>query len=354
MEKEREEAKKRMMKAMKNASEEANREDRLWSGPSIFLPQWEEAIQLIDNLWLAGANSRWDDLRGAEGKLRFLPLKSKKRPGKGHRKREDFLEKFRKRIFHETWRPQHNNEIQIMQETIERIRHVPPANSTRDFELDAIYQYPYPENGATSMFVQLAESSSKGKACSAVVYDAEGCSDEVVNEVVAKRTTRSVINVNPQILASIPPNNNLLFLGCRDGKGDEPSFVQQNRDRWWDQQTTNSSIFYFTPLGISDNYSCHSYNSKIAHILVLITAPSLVLIRVIHRGGDPSGSNVSIREDGNNLGIIFDISSKMKLDSFPAFVLQSGRHELELICHGFYALRDILIEFPDDAYIVDT
>lgn len=64
---------------------------------------------------------------------------------------------------------------------------------------------------------------------------------------------------------------------------------------------------------------------------------------------------MAIQENGEELEKISDIPSAFQLNKFLSFVLQQGRHELEVVSEvqfglgNVYFLRDILIELNDTA-----
>lgn len=353
LEQEREGAKKRMERAMREASQQADKEGRSWQDdPLDFLPRWKNVMDFIDQQWLTGINGRSEGLNRAEVALNRLILEGEQ----GRWSRDDrhgYVERLKSQVSQEHWRSQHQIEEELMKSILDRVRRL-PANIART-DLDTAYEYPEPDTEATTKFAELLYSSSEGRACSALVYDALGCDKEAVCDVVAKDATRSVLNIDPEIVAFIPPNEHLLFLSCKDEKNVEPPFVQQNRDRWWSQQTSNSSTFYLTPWGIMGSDACYCNRTRImAHILIFLTGPSVVRVRVLHHGG---ATKVCLQEDGEELGCISSIPSTFQLHEFRTFVLQPGTHELELvpqidpksgsIFDGYY-LRDILIELLDN------
>jgi hypothetical protein len=164
----------------------------------------------------------------------------------GDKERFDFVKQVGQRFKH--WHTQHENERREMDATIKRI------SETDNEHLDDAYQYPQPGFQATGRFmwfVDVARSQSLANICSANVYDVGRCNQDVICAVIKKSTTRSVINVDPDLVDSIPENDHLLYINSFGGK--EPAFIQRNRDRWWDQQTSNSSTFYFSPQVVMDS-----------------------------------------------------------------------------------------------------
>src|SRR6266446_3866679 len=111
----------------------------------------------------------------------------------------------------------------------------------------------------------------QAKVCSATVYDVQGCNKDVICNVIKKSTTRSVINMDPDLVDSIPENDHLLYISS-DG-GHQPAFIQRNLDRWWGQQTSNSSTFYFSPQHVSHRF-VYSSQATIAHIFISLITPS--------------------------------------------------------------------------------
>lgn len=246
--------------------------------------------------------------------------------------RSDHVERFRKWLLNEHWNPlQPVNERLMMKATFEHICNVPTQalhEPTPRQNLVQVYEFPKADLQATDKFVSLLFlTPSQAKACAAVLYDARDCDEEIVRNVVAKSTTRSVIRVNPKILSSIPPNDHLFYLDFIDEKGEEPAFVQRNRDRWWNQQTINSSTYYYTPFALLNG--CIAKNKTIAHIFVFLATPATVHVHVIHRG--KNALSVSIQENGWELGKTSHIPGTYQLHDFQPITLEQGRHELEVV-----------------------
>jgi hypothetical protein len=179
------------------------------------------------------------------------------------------------------------------------------------------------------------------------VYDVQDCDKDVICNVIKKSTTRSVINVDPDLVDSIPENDHLLYIGS-DG-GHQPAFIQRNLDRWWGQQTSNSSTFYFSPQWLFSEY-VFSFQATIAHIFISLITPSRLRLRLLHRRFNET--TVSIQEDSNELHHISadEIPEELRLQDFELEQFEPGRHELELVVtpsgeYGHYRLRDILVEF---------
>ena len=167
----------------------------------------------------------------------------------------------------ERWDPQRVNERCEMDATIKRI------SDAASEHLDDAYQYPQPDWRATYRLVNFKFLPPQTQFYSAMVYEVGNCDKDVLRNVVKKCTTRSVIDVHPSLVDSIPENNYLLYVGSSSEK--EPAFVQRNRDRWWDQQTSNSSTFYLSPenVALGGPYVLRAQGT-IAHIFVFLITPS--------------------------------------------------------------------------------
>ena len=344
LEKEREQMKERMEKEMKAARERAETEGRLWRDQWDFDPQdqWEAGRKFIDEKWCSSIEGGHSALENAVSDLEAK--ENGAQPGEFFsnediEKRFTLLEQVRKRFDHLD--PQREKERQEMDATIKRIS---DADSKH---LGDAYQYPEPDSRVTRRFVTLRYlESALAKFCSATVYDVEGCNINAICDVIKASTTRSVINMDPALIDSIPENDHLLYIGSESGK--EPGFIQRNRDRWWDQQTTNSSMFYFSPQDVGPYLI--SRNATIAHIFIFLKTPSRLRLRLLHVWyGDVS---VSIHENSHELLHMStnETSEGLRLQYFELGQFESGRHELELVVTcpsegGMYALRDIFIEF---------
>lgn len=350
LEKERQEAKERMEGTMRNASDRAERKGRSWKvhgNLKKFVPKWQDGQKFIEEQWssaIDGGFSAQDSSLGLDTLInQNVPWSSRA----DDQPRLRFIHSIKQRF--SFWHPQREIERCEMDATIQAI-HDPDAQRSRGHQ-ERAYSYPEPDREATRRFSMLKYSESKGKLCSAVVYDVRDCEQDVVNLVISKPTTQSVINVRPDIVPSIPENPHLLFLSCSRGQGEEPPFVPKNRDQWWDRQTGNASIFYFTPDGLS-SAAVHTYTSApIAHILIHLTSPSRVRLRMLHRAD--SGISVVIQEGLNEfLRTSEKISQNLQLQDLDAYDLQPGRHILQVVPHrdstdnhGHYCLRDIFVEF---------
>ncbi len=195
--------------------------------------------------------------------------------------------------------------------------------------------------------MELQYLQSVAKLCSATVYDVSDCDDDPVYDVIQKKTTRSVINVPPRLVDSIPENNHLLYLSSNGGQ--EPPFIQRNRDRWWDQQINNSSTFYFSPQWVFPTY-VYSKSHTIAHIFIFLLTRTRLRLHLLHHREDQV--SVSIQEKDNEVRFISadEISEELRLQDFELDWFEPGRHELQLVVResseeGLYCLRDILVEF---------
>ncbi len=154
-----------------------------------------------------------------------------------------------------------------------------------------------------------------------------------------------MINMPSHLVDSIPENNHILFLSSKGGQ--EPPFIKQNRNRWWDQQTSNSSTFYFSPQGV---FSRHVYSDShtIAHIFIFLQTRSRLRLRLLHR--QENQVSVSIQEKEVCFISTDEISEQLQFQDFELNWFEPGRHELQLVIReseesGRYFLRDILVEF---------
>ncbi|KDR71527.1 hypothetical protein GALMADRAFT_253848 [Galerina marginata CBS 339.88] len=358
LEKERRQAKDRMEKTMKDASERAEREGRPWSDRELepFSPRWKKALELIDKQWLAGIELQGDHA-GLQDTASDELDKQLRDIRWGRQEQVKFVKQFRQPFEH--WHPRREIEQSEMDATIERISNLKADSNGED--LDDAYQYPLPEQSVTSKFVQLKylKSQRMARAYSATVYDVKDCDDkDLILDVIKMSNTRSVINVDPALVDSIPENDHLLYIGT---SGKEPAFIQRNRNRWWDQQTGNSSTFYFCPettdrtgAGVSSDIS------TIAHIYIFLKMPSRLRLRLLHRhDNDTSVAFQEKQEKGKKLHPFTSREipeynpNQLRLQDFDSDqVFEPGRHELELVVTSddvFYFLRDILTEFLDDS-----
>jgi hypothetical protein len=178
-----------------------------------------------------------------------------------------------------------------------------------------------------------------------------------------------VINVPSRLVDSIPENNHLLYLSSEGGQ--EPPFIKRNRDQWWDQQTSNSSMFYFSPEGVHPRY-VYSRSGTIAHISIFLKIRTCLRLRLLHCRNDRV--SVSIQKKNEELYFIStdEISEQPRLQDFELNWFEPGRHELELVIHhdtgrhelelvihhdtgdDTYFLRDILVEFFEDSLTEDS
>jgi hypothetical protein len=354
LEKERGEMKERMEEEMKAASERAEGEGRLWRDQWPFYPQkqWEAGLKFIDDKWCSSIEGGPSALENAVSDLDKSAKENWDSPreifaSEETEERFALLEQVRKQFDH--WDPQREKERHEMDATIKRIS---DADSK---DLGDAYQYPKPDSRVTQKFVNLCDlESALVKFCSATVYDVEGCDIDKVCDAIDRSTTRSVMNVDPALVDSIPENDHLLYIGSDSGK--EPAFIQRNRDQWWDQQMTNSSMFYFSPQGPQDApglfVSSRNGTTTIAHIFIFLKTPSRLQLRLLHCRSEGDDISVSIQENSHELRHIStdDIPEKFELQDFELHQFEPGRHELELIVicrseEGIYGLRDIFIEF---------
>ncbi|KDR65859.1 hypothetical protein GALMADRAFT_1217114 [Galerina marginata CBS 339.88] len=343
LEEEREQQKERMEKEMKGASERAERGVRPWSDQGRFAPPWEAGLEFIDKQWSAGIKGGHSVLKNAEAVVDLDKLIAEKSPkplsDAPDQTRRISVTQVRERFGH--WHHQRENERLEMDATIQRL------SDDCEHPGDA-YQYPGPDYHwqATTRFANHHVDKFLPKVCSATVYDAEAWVANIIYEVIQKSTTRSVINVDPVVLDSIPENDHLLYLDSAGGN--EPGFVQRNRDRWWsDQQTSNSSTFYLSPENIAiDRNSVTRYGGTIAHIFIFLETPSRIRLRLLHSGFQ--NTSVSIQENKTELHLVGsnEIPNQLQLQDFELDQFASGRHELELVVMGgVYFLRDIFVEF---------
>ena len=341
LQKEREQAKERMENAMKMRAEHAEADGRAWRNQGDFSPKgmWKAGQEFIDEQWKAAIGSREVALPSDLDKLveKSTP-RSEEWEGEEPKARRIFVEQVRDRFEH--WQHQHGNEKDEMDAIIERIRNADTNH------LDDAYQYPEWHWEVSDKFLVLRHSQSTARFCSATVYDVRLCDDDPIYDVIQKKTTRSMINVPSHLVDSIPENNHLLYLSSEGGQ--EPPFIQWNRDRWWDQQTTNSSTFYFSPQGVFSTY-VYSHSHTIAHIFIFLQTRTRLRLRLLHRANRVS---VSIQEKDNQLRLISadEISEQLQLQDFELDWFEPGRHELQLVIReseerGIYFLRDILVEF---------
>jgi len=157
-----------------------------------------------------------------------------------------------------------------------------------------------------------------------------------------------VINVDPDLVDSIPENDHLLYLSSYGKHRHEPLFIQRNRERWWDQQTGNSSTFYFSPQGLINPF-VFSRSQTIAHIFISLQTRTRLRLHLLHR--QKHQASVSIQEKGRVLRLIStnELPDRLRLQDFELDQLDPGRYELELVVvEGFYCLRDIFVEFSED------
>jgi hypothetical protein len=171
-----------------------------------------------------------------------------------------------------------------------------------------------------------------------------------IYDAIQKKTTRSVINVPSRLVNSIPENDHLLYLSSSGGQ--EPPFIKRNHDRWWDQQTSNSSTFYFSPQEVALSSYVSSKSHTIAHIFIFLQTRTPLRLRLLHCRFHRV--SLSIQKDNEVRFISADeISEQPRLQDFELDWFEPGRHELQLVVReseegGRYDLRDILVEFFDN------
>ena len=354
LEKEREDVKERMEKEMKISAERAEREGWAWRDQSRnFSPKvmWEAGQQFIDKKW--GEAIGGTKVAFMEGEFHLEKLvENNTRPWSrglgsgdtdGDKAQRIFVEQVGSRFTR--WQPQRRNERDEMNATIKRISDADPRH------LDDAYQYPKSSGHAVRKFVNLSFATLHAKFFSATVYDLRACNIEVICDVIQKSTTRSVISVPPDLVNSIPKNDHLLYLGSYGEHWQEPLFIQQNRERWWEQQTSNSSTFYFSPeLVFHNDLVVASGSGTIAHIFIFLQSRIRLQLRLLHQGYHPFQVSVSLQDKNNKLHLIStNVPEKLHLQDFEMGQLEPGRHELELVVmKGVYLLRDILVEFFED------
>ena len=239
-------------------------------------------------------------------------------------------------------------------------------------KLEQAYRYPESSAGLTdhiySRFVRLPsepeESAFVAKVSSATVYDTSVISTidaitiDAICTVAGKSSCRSLINVRPELSQYIPENGHLLF--CSNA-GDEVNlpFIQRNRDRWWEQQKTNSWAFYFSPQGIDNGIngsrSAFSSTGIIVHIMIFLQTPTHLRLHLLHsRYGD---ATLSIQEKGKEIRLIHTgeiPKDELRLQGYDLDRFEPGMHELQLVVSTAvrlfmqpqrYNLRDIALEF---------
>jgi len=348
LEKEREKTEERMEKEMKAASERAESGGRLWRDQGLSNPQrwWKAGLESIDKQWrtgIEGGHSAMMHTASDRDELNYDLLIL----GESDEGSSTFVEQVRRQFEH--WRSQRENGRRERDATITRI-----ANADSG-QLDGAYQYPEPNDSPlTQRFVRLDDITPRALAnlSPATVYDLCDCEDIVWDDIL-KSTTHSVVNVHPALVESIPENDHLLYIGS--DSGEEPAFIQRNRDRWWCQQTGNSSMFYFSPQYVILS-ECAASNATIAHIFIFITTPSRLRLGLVHHQSGYAVPDISIliQESGKELSRIStdEIPKELQLKELELDQpFKPGNHELELIVtseDGYYCLWDIVIEFFND------
>ena len=289
------------------------------------------------------------------------------------------------------WEVTRKSEQQVIDETIEGIR------TAEQSKLDTSYHYPNSSSDTAarvhSRFMKLKLKNSSIEAQDALeaqlsfpsVFDADsgdGVNDAdtaTILHVIQKSSTRSVINVARNLIDEIPENKHLLYLRSRNREL-KLDFIQRNRDRWWNEQSTNSAMFYFCPDrgGLSEKYVYGRRGfldgfgvaqrrrplGRIAQIMIFIQNPTRLRLRLLHmRKGEAS---ISIQKESKELRLIHPEEIAQNDLRWQDFELdrqfEPGRYELELIVNlklsrrftsrwfavSLYGLRDIQIEFFDN------
>ena len=258
------------------------------------------------------------------------------------------------------WNDQWSYEQREMEATIERIR------KAEQKQLEQAYKYPKSSaqwaDHIHSRFVRL-HSAFQAKVSSAMVYDVAGAwTIDVICTVAENSSCRSLINVSPKLIQHIPENDHLLFCSNWSHEAVNLPFIQQNRNRWWEQQKTNSWTFYFSPQGVdSGGQYVYSYSRTIVHIMIFLQTPTrlrLHLHSLHHQYGD--GVELLIQDsEGKKLQVvhtaeIYKSRDKFRLQGYDLDQFESGRHELQLVVSSsnsesrhYYCLRDVALEFLD-------
>lgn len=352
VEREREQAKARMIEEQKAAAGRAEREGRPWKDGVAFDNvgvTWQAGQEFIDRQWKK-ATQRGVSYSEEEATFKLNKLVKKHEAvawDSQQMARLAFMEQLKPRFEH--WNTKRAKERRAMEDTIERI-------SKADFnDLDEAYYYPEAQAALAmhSRFTSLAGLSEKDRAfaakySSATVYDVWDCGIEVVRDFINSSSPRSLIKVRPNLIASIPDNVHLLYVNGR-----VPSFIRRNRDRWWDEQTSNSSTFYLSPQYIGRQY-VYSRNSTIAHIMVFVKTATYLRLRLLHRRGGQAFITIRDIKQAKVLHLIptDKIPEEPRLQDFELGRFEQGKYELELVVSkgeggGDYGLRDILVDFLD-------
>src|SRR5262249_25106726 len=129
-------------------------------------------------------------------------------------------------------------------------------------------------------------------------------------------------------------------------------FIQRNRDRWWEQQKTNSATFYFTPYG-TYSQCVWGRGGTFAFIMIFLQTHSRLRLPLLHCRY--LQTSVSIMEHGTKLRLIESKEiyesgrNELRLQQFDLDRFGPGRHELDVVVEGhYYGLRNIMIEFFED------
>ena len=319
---------------------------------------WQAGQTLLEVKWTKAIESGSFE----EGSLEFLAVTTEHEWfGECDDETRAFVEQLKLKFAH--WDDQWSSERSEMETTLERISEADVK------QLEQVYKYQESSAGLAthihSKFVDLpSESDSSGerafiaKVSSATVYDVFK-NVEVIRTVAEKSSCRSLIRVDRDLIQHIPENDHLLFCSAKYlGEVNLP-FIQRNRNRWWEQQKSNSWTFYLSPQGI-DNGGRYVYNwhRTIAHIMIFLQTPTRLRLHLLHsRNGD---ARLLIQEKGKELRLVHaaEISKhELTLQDYDLDQFEPGQHELELVVNPSnsvswassvsYRLRDIVLAFVD-------
>ena len=138
-----------------------------------------------------------------------------------------------------------------------------------------------------------------------------------------------MIKVDPALVGSIPENDHL-YIGSSSGKELALAFTHRNRERWWNQQMSNSSTLYFFPQSVVGQ-SVFSRKGTIAHIFIFLA--TRLRLCLPHSGSWGANIFVSVQENAKELRRIStnEIPEKLRLKDFELDQFEPGGHELELV-----------------------
>lgn len=302
LEYERDQAKKRMEEAGNTSADRAGKVERS-NGEGGFHDvgrMWQVAEDFIDKKWtgaIEGGGLSWES---SVSDLERLRLAEEKQHGGPENPRCTFVKELKPRFAH--WDTQREKERHAMENTVKEIRKA-------DFEkLDQAYTYPESSRLATAIHSRFAANLSRFSRKdalfavnhgSATVYLVNG--HDIGHCDLQKSTARSVIGLLDNLVKQIK-NEHFLYVGGPYGHKLDVPFVQQNRDRWWEwaeQQTVNSSTFYLSPYGVTNDGVFGVNETRIAHIMIFISTSTRLRLRLLHsREGN---ADVSICKDEVNL-----------------------------------------------------